>query len=686
MESKFLELKLRRAVEVARKTMVLARALLQASEGMEQVKMEEIGRWLTESEKDLELLSDSNVGTVLKDQSNDRSGRVFHQLLPQHEQDLLKRYPERSYAVALESLESGTIAQGALVEIVCRIPDGETVLRSLSPENRSLIRCAPGKIVVVQESAQQGVQWALALARAILPYVGAGPELTLVRNAAVYVVRVNSNGWWKGLLASDGTSGIFPATSVVLEKVYSAPMGSFLKLLAPACREKDAEFHPSAKLKLAMSGATHDRGAEEVSAFHVHAWNEARTSQMPPLFLSTCWLQFPLLIGAAVTRQVRFTCPETLDTEGVDSELNVKILLPRLGPNLEKTSCSVEPSTFKICEGETVDVRISFMSSGPLDVTSSAMIPVLIFSNDKPPTIVRYFLYCELTTEQLRKQDRLSSLISDDHTGSDVWGETMSTSDLAAAGIKDLLSDLLGMPATKSPVPPTRAPRPSAQQAFAVATSPTGSTPSPSPTPEPESSDQNSPRGAAALANVRVRLGRNRSQSSGGEEEVSRLVERKSPRSPRLDDSLRSSKEGQKSPRFPPKSPDVPPRSPDGLRGSKGTRESRSSSTSSGGPPTRPLPPSRPPESAVGSAVNQLILEPAPSPIVLGDGKRREIGVRVRDSPQTERKPGWVASIDRRPTLTSSKPPSKPLPDAPGRSSSGSGTVDSDVDTAELEN
>ena len=481
--------------------------------------------------------------------------------------------------------------------------------------------------------------------------------------------------------------GLFPSAAVHVTEVFSPQLTDFMKKLARAVT--DESDHPTAKFKLGMCAAIHNRGGEEVSAYQVQAFNEMRSESMPAVSVSTCVLEFSLTeTTPSVCQTMVFKCPPLGGGDSELGEFEVKILPPRLGPNLvERTEFSFEPSSFVLGEGgeEEVDVCVSLIGHSSLETSTSVLVPILFKSEGKT---LRFFLLCELTTPQLSKVDRLSMLVSEEvllssstvshqqpdrpaSSSSELWGETMTSSDLASAGINDLLSDLLVMPVSKKPVPPARSPRPSVlvhsspvpplMPSFSPSPPvPSSSTSSGATTPvlssrasdsnivpkqvsrvatnrgrtasggnqeemgSESSSSNTSPRGV--LANVRARLTRNRSNSSGTEEEKAR----KSPRSPRLEDV--------------------------------------SAVSTSLSPVLRK-------QKSQGERLEK-------SPPVLEAPQRREPVVRKREPSEVERKPGWVASLDRRnsPKLISSPlmesteaigvdlrttPPKKKLPSVP---------------------
>ena len=586
---RFSHLRLQRATSIARRALVLARVLLQTAE-MGEAKKEDVARWLTVQELDLNGLEEegSSVptgGKLVNAPSN---------LLTEADEATIAQYPHRTFAVSLVTVGE-SVCRGELVEVLCRIPDGATLVRA--PKTNKTERVAHASLVVVQEGPS-GMPWAMAEVQAVADYQGAGPELSFCTNDVIMVIKANSNGWWKGLVGQDSAAGLFLASMVKVHKIYSSAMDNFVRKLMRACVEEPDQG--SAKLKLAMGGALHDRGAEEVSAFHMLVWNQVCPESYPPVFVSSCKCLFPLTDEErTVVRPVRFTAQDGVD--GVDS-IDIEVLTPRLGPNLlDRCEFSFEPSSFSLAGGDEVDVNVSVTMGSPQGLESSiaVLIPVVFTCRANPGMRVRYFLYCEVSTPRLIKKDRMSLLMDDSehHSSSEMWGETMSSADLASAGLTDLLSDLLVMPESQRPTPPVRRPTPlespsppvSGNSKNAALSSNNSSLASigglgPRPgiqrtartdslsrssestavsprivarisntrhrasssgnqedsTSSPGSSgassvNQTSPRGV--LANIRARVARGRTQSAGDEQDASApvfLKDRKSPRSPRM--------------------------------------------------------------------------------------------------------------------------------------------------------
>jgi hypothetical protein len=672
------KLKLFRAVTLGRKTITVARVLLLAST-LSEAKREEISRWLVSSEKDLAALEqemESGVAEAGEGQAFVReaagagggSFKAVNPLLSPADKAACGRYPQRSYAMALEDLDE-RVTRGAVVELVCRLFDGLSLVRQMRPP-QAVLRVPHAKLVVVQEGSA-GISFALAECETVVRYEGAGPELSFEKGASILVVRVNPNGWWLGLLGAEAVAGLFPATAVRVTTIYSPQMTNFSKKLARALTDEQ-EPHPNSKFKLAMAAAIHNRGSEEVSAYQMQIFNERRWPDAPAVLISSSVLEFSLTGNSRSASQcVVFKCP---DMGGTTEEMTVQLLPPRLGPNLlDRLNFHFDPPSFQLAENEEEEIEVTASASNALalDANVSVVIPVVFSSKGGGKRRMHYFLLCDITTPTLRQQSRLSVLIVKDRdsvSSSELWGETMTSGELAAAGMSDLLSDLLEMPESKRPVPPARAARPAKPPpALPVSAVPGKVSPrgraesmnrasdssvvkqvqrlsqvrtrtasagnqeeatsgSESGTPLNGSSGStgalhssagtagNSPR--SMLANVRARLTRNRSQSTGDEEAASpqiatKAANRKSPRSPRMEEGAVSSL----SPvlRKAKSKGDVAPPEPKAV-----------TSAAASPPPVR------------SSDKKPLERRNNDTPVV----RRRETEV--------ERKPGWVASIDRR--------------------------------------
>ncbi len=435
-------LKLARSIAIARKAVTMARVLLAESTSLySESKREEMARWLVASEKELSDLDLMNKSSVSPGAATGAASSS-HFLLSSESQDTMRSFPQRSFAVAVDSF--GKVARGTLVEIVCRLPEGLSMVRP--PKQNSVLQMPHSKLVVVQEGSA-GMCWALAECMAVSSYAGAGPELTLAEGDSVFIIKVNSNGWWKGLKGPEAVAGLFPATAVQVTKVFSPQIEAFSKKLARAVT--DEQDQPSAKLKLAMSAAIHNRGADEVSAFMMHTFNSLRPADSPPVFLSTCVLEFDLSQEDSVSLAVQLQCP---DMGGSCHEVQVEVLDPRLGPNLlERMMLEFNPRNFSLSElsEEELSVTVHLLDD-VLDGVTSILVPIIFSCNRQK---WRSFLLCTLTTPTLKQKNRLSNLISNDHSGSsELWGETMTSADLSAAGMADLLDDLTKMPEAKSNV------------------------------------------------------------------------------------------------------------------------------------------------------------------------------------------------------------------------------------------
>ncbi len=521
------KLKLFRAVTLGRKTITLARVLLLAST-LAESKREEISRWLVSSEKDLAALEhemEGGAAAFVQEAVGEAGGgggggslKAVNPLLSPADKAACARYPQRSYAMALEELDE-RVGRGAVVELVCRLSDGMSLVRQTRPP-QAVLKVPHAKLVVVQEGSA-GISFALGECEALMRYDGAGPELTFDPGASILVVRVNANGWWLGLLGSEAVAGLFPATAVRVTKIYSPQMTDFSKKLLRAMNDEQ-DPHPSAKFKLAMAAAIHNRGSEEVSAYQMQSFNEHRWSEAPAVLISSCVLEFSLTgSNRSVSQCVLFKCP---DMGGATEEMTVQLLPPRLGPNLmDRLSFQFEPSSFQLAENdeEEVEVSASANSALALDTNVSVVVPVLFSSKSGGKRRMRYFLLCEITTPALRQQSRLSNLIVKDRdsmSSSELWGETMTSGELAAAGMSDLLSDLLEMPESKRPVPPARAARPATPPSAspAAAVPPAKVSPRSRTESMTRASDSNVTKQVQRLSQVR-----NRTASAGNQEEAS---------------------------------------------------------------------------------------------------------------------------------------------------------------------
>lgn len=121
-------IKLHRAVDVARRAISIARVLLQTCD-MNEDKKEEISRWLVTSERDVIALDDPAaegkrpVAPVPPPRSRTTT------LLSADDQTVLRTYPQRSFAVVVGTAEEDGLERGTLVEVVCRMQDGMTMVR-----------------------------------------------------------------------------------------------------------------------------------------------------------------------------------------------------------------------------------------------------------------------------------------------------------------------------------------------------------------------------------------------------------------------------------------------------------------------------------------------------------------------------------------------------------------------------
>jgi hypothetical protein len=432
-------LRLARAVAIARKAVTMARVLLAETTALsDESKREGMARWLVESEKELIAFDPPKAPAVAAPSQSSFSSSSL--ILSPESQETLRAFPQRSFGVAVESF--GQVVRGSLVEIVCRLPEGVSMVRPARQGKQQPVQQVEHRKLVVVQEGSGGMNWAVAECRAVVGYAGAGPELSLVEGDSVVVIKVNSNGWWKGLKGAEAATGLFPASVVEVTKVFSAQVVAFTRKLTRAIT--DEQDHPTAKLKLAMSAAIHNRGADEVSAFAVHTFNMARPSTCPPIFMSSCVLEFDFSTLDSVTHSIQFTCP---DLGGKTSAVHVEVLDPRLGPNLlDRTCLEFYPRSFQLAElsEEELEVTVNLLDDC-LDGTTSLMVPLVLKSNG---TKWRMFLLCVLTTPTLKQKNRLSTLVSNDHS-SELWGETMSSQDLSAAGMADLLDDLTKMPESK---------------------------------------------------------------------------------------------------------------------------------------------------------------------------------------------------------------------------------------------
>jgi hypothetical protein len=349
----------------------------------------------------------------------------------------------------------------------------------------------------------------------------------------------------------------------------------------------------------------------------------------------------------------------------------------------------LDPPSFVLSENNEheVEVTVNVWSDDFLDATTAVLVPVVFSCNGKK---TRSFLLCVLTTPKLNKKNRLSLLTANE--GSELWGETMSSEDMVAAGLASLLEDLTAMPESKAPVirlfvyyfvlkrkhkmqVKNAQPRPRDGRSATSGAVPFKRTKSSDPVgaarvvrekssetllrqsdsmaiknvvsnarlrtasggnredmpaeaggsssvpgstgfvmsnsgsggSSATTSSTSSPR-IGMLANVRARLTRNRSGSAGTEEEGTPVVkERRSPRSPRIEETWSWSATGE----APRGKGDVSP--PSGVRP---VLQSRSST------------------------------------------EKAAVVVRKRDPSEVERKPGWVASMER-----SKSPKQEPAPE-----------------------